>query len=180
MKHFIHKIWQISSLVLRIKVKVKQINHLYSPVPYTYKLKNFESTKDYNIQSVATSQCRWSCKPTPPRTHRLSRLKSQVLKTAFLVKKWSRSFFILKLYKPLQRYLLTCQANSAILGRLFALGSSKIKNLDHFSSSFLSQMCWFQDLRFYSIYSTSSRWCDLLHTFRRTMSNMYFRITLSE
>ena len=32
--------------------------------------------------------------------------------------------------------------------------------LHHFSSSFLSQKCWFQDLRFYSIYSTSSRWCE--------------------
>ena len=33
-------------------------------------------------------------------------------------------FFILKLYQPLQRCLLTCQANSAFLGRFFVLGSS--------------------------------------------------------
>ena len=33
-------------------------------------------------------------------------------------------FFILKLNEPLQRYLLTCQADSAFLGRFFALGSS--------------------------------------------------------
>jgi hypothetical protein len=28
-------------------------------------------------------------------------------------------FFILKFYLPLQRYLITCQANSAFLGRMF-------------------------------------------------------------
>ena len=37
--------------------------------------------------------------------------------------KWSR-IFILKFTKPPQRYLLTCRANSAFLGRFFALGSS--------------------------------------------------------
>ena len=31
--------------------------------------------------------------------------------------------FILKLTEPLQRYLLSCQANSALLGRFLALGS---------------------------------------------------------
>jgi hypothetical protein len=36
-------------------------------------------------------------------------------------------FFILKFSEPLQRYLLTCQANSAILGRFFALGSSNFE-----------------------------------------------------
>ena len=70
-------------------------------------------------------------------------------------------------------YLLTCQANSAGL-IFFCTGQQqlwrgslnfKIKILDHFSSSFLSQNCWFQDLRFYSIYSTSSRWCDLVLTY---------------
>ena len=56
---------------------------------------------------------------------------------------------ILKFHEPLQRYLLTCQANSAFLGRIFALGSnnsegargiSKYFFLDHFSPSFLSQI----------------------------------------
>jgi hypothetical protein len=32
--------------------------------------------------------------------------------------------FILKFHGGLQRYLLNCQANSALLGRFFALGSS--------------------------------------------------------
>ena len=31
-------------------------------------------------------------------------------------------FFILKLYEPLQRYMLTCLANSAFLGRFFCTG----------------------------------------------------------
>ena len=31
-------------------------------------------------------------------------------------------FFILKFPEPLQRYLLTCQANSASLGRFFCTG----------------------------------------------------------
>ena len=65
--------------------------------------------------------------------------------------------FFLKSTEPLQRYLLTCLANSAFLGRFFALGSSnsegvsrisKLKVLDHLSPSFLAQKCWFQDLRF--------------------------------
>ena len=79
-------------------------------------------------------------------------------------------FFILKFYKPLQRYLLTWQTNSAFRGSFFSLGSSnsegasrisKWKILDHFSPSFVSQKCWFQDLRFYLTYSMSSRWCEL-------------------
>ena len=36
--------------------------------------------------------------------------------------KISLDFFILKFYVPLQRYLLTCQANSAVLGRFFCTG----------------------------------------------------------
>ena len=81
--------------------------------------------------------------------------------------------FIFKFYKPLQRYLLTCQANSAILGRFFlhwaaatlklldASGISKYFFLDHFSPSFLSQKWLFQELRFYSTYSSCFRWCVL-------------------
>ena len=34
--------------------------------------------------------------------------------------------FILKLTEPLQRYLLSCQANSAILGRYFCTGQQQI------------------------------------------------------
>jgi hypothetical protein len=35
------------------------------------------------------------------------------------------------------------------------------ENLDHLLQSFLTQKCWFQDLRFQSSYSMSSRWCGL-------------------
>ena len=33
---------------------------------------------------------------------------------------------ILKFHEPLQRYLLTCQANSAILGRFFGTGQQQL------------------------------------------------------
>ena len=57
-------------------------------------------------------------------------------------------FFILKFTESLQRYLLTCQANSAILGRYFCTGQQqlwrgsvnfRIKSLDHFLPSSLSK-----------------------------------------
>ena len=35
-------------------------------------------------------------------------------------------FFILKFTEPLQRYLLTCQANSAFLGRFFCTGQQQL------------------------------------------------------
>ena len=35
-------------------------------------------------------------------------------------------FFILKFTKPLQRYLITCQANSAFLGRFFCTGQQQL------------------------------------------------------
>ena len=56
-------------------------------------------------------------------------------------------FFILKSYVPLQIYLLTCQVNSAFLGRCFALGKSKK---------------WlFQELKFWSSHRRSSRHFEL-------------------
>ena len=73
---------------------------------------------------------------TPGRTLSISGLKSRVLKSLFFNLKndderWSR--FFLKSTEPLQRYLLTCQANSAHLGRFFYTGqqqlwSSKVQN----------------------------------------------------
>ena len=56
---------------------------------------------------------------TPVRTHSISGLKSRVMKLPFLsLKLMAKSGleFILKLTEPLQRYLLSCQASSAILG----------------------------------------------------------------
>ena len=66
---------------------------------------------------------------TPLRTLGISRLKSRVLKlTYFRLKMMVKSGleFILKLTKPLQRYLLSCQANSAILGRYFCTGQQQL------------------------------------------------------
>jgi hypothetical protein len=54
-------------------------------------------------------------------------LKSRVLKLSILSLKImvkSGIEFILKFTMQLQRYLLSCQANSAILADIFALGSS--------------------------------------------------------
>ena len=59
---------------------------------------------------------------TPARTHSITRLKSRVLKLTFLALKMmvkSGLEFILKFTEPLQRYLLTSQANSAFLDRFF-------------------------------------------------------------
>ena len=66
---------------------------------------------------------------TPLRTPEISGLKSRVLKLTFFSLKMimKRGLeFILKLTKPLQRYLLTCQANSALLGRFFCTGQQQL------------------------------------------------------
>ena len=66
---------------------------------------------------------------TPARTLFISGLKSRVLKLPFLTLKMmgkSGLEFILKLTEPLQRYLLSCQANSAILGRYFCTGQQQL------------------------------------------------------
>ena len=66
---------------------------------------------------------------TPVITLFISGLASRVLKLSFLslimmVK--SGLEFILKFTEPLQRYLLSCQANSAILGRYFCTGQQQL------------------------------------------------------
>ena len=66
---------------------------------------------------------------TPDTTLSISGLKSRVIKLPFLslnmmVK--SDLEFILKFTEPLQRYLLSCQANSAILGRYFCTGQQQL------------------------------------------------------
>ena len=66
---------------------------------------------------------------TPVRTHSISGLKSRVMKLSFLSLKMmvkSGLEFILKFTEPLQRYLLSCQANSAILGRYFCTGQQQL------------------------------------------------------
>ena len=66
---------------------------------------------------------------TPARTLSISGLKSRVLKLSFLSLKMlvkSGLEFILKFTEPLERYLLSCQANSAILGRYFCTGQQEL------------------------------------------------------
>ena len=66
---------------------------------------------------------------TPARTLSISRLKSRVLKLSFLSLKMmvkSSLEFILKFIEPLQRYLLSCQANSANMGRYFCTGQQQL------------------------------------------------------
>ena len=68
---------------------------------------------------------------TPARTLSISGIKSRVLKLSFLslnmmVK--SGLEFVLKFTEPLQRYLLSCQTNSAILGRYFCTGLGEFQN----------------------------------------------------
>jgi hypothetical protein len=48
-----------------------------------------------------------------------------------------REIVILKFTEPLQRYLLTCQANSALLDRYFALGSSNSEGVGAFQNKVL-------------------------------------------
>ena len=66
---------------------------------------------------------------TPARTLFISGLKSRVMKLPFLSLKMmvkSGLEFILKLTEPLQRYLLSCQANLANLGRYFYTGQQQL------------------------------------------------------
>ena len=66
---------------------------------------------------------------TPVNILSISGLKSRVLKLSFLSLKMtvkSGLEFILKFIEPLQRYLLSCQANSAILGRYFCTGQQQL------------------------------------------------------
>ena len=68
-------------------------------------------------------------KNTTARTHSISGLKSRVLKLVFLpIKMMVKSGLeiILKFTEPLQRYLLTCQAKTAFLGRFFCAGQQQL------------------------------------------------------
>ena len=66
---------------------------------------------------------------TPTRTHSISGLNSRVLKLIFLALKLmvkSGLEFILKFTEPLQRYLLACQSNSALMGRWVGTGQQQL------------------------------------------------------
>ena len=88
--------------------------------PWTITLQNLQSsTVFHSFLNIIT----------PARTLSISGLKSRVLKLSFLSLKMmvkSGLEFILKLTEPLQRYLLSCQANSANLGRYFCTGQQQL------------------------------------------------------
>ena len=66
---------------------------------------------------------------TPVRTHSISGLKPRVMKLSFLSLKMmvkSGLEVILKFIELLQRYLLSCQANSVILSRYFCAGQQQL------------------------------------------------------
>ena len=82
----------------------------------------FIFSNPYKIQNIFLSY-------TPARTLSISGLKSRVLKLSFLSLQMmvkSGLEFILKLTKPLQRYLLSSQATSANLGRYFCTGQQQL------------------------------------------------------
>ena len=96
---------------------------------------------DLHLQLYSVCNCKSSQGPqirdnrcleisyTPARTHFISGLKSLVLKSTFFSLKVmvkSGLEVILKLTEPFQRYLLTCQANSALLGRFFCTGQQQL------------------------------------------------------
>ena len=56
---------------------------------------------------------------------KISDLEANIFKLKMMVK-IGLEFLILKFYQPLQRYLLTCQANSAVLGRSFCTGQQQL------------------------------------------------------
>ena len=92
-----------------------------------------EMEEDFNDTKgiITVNQNKWIAGKyiTPARTLSISRLNSRVLKLSFLTLKMmvkSGLEFILKFIEPLQRYLLRCQANSAILGRYFCTGQQQL------------------------------------------------------
>ena len=69
----------------------------------------------YKLFYLTISARNSACTVTPVRTHSISGLKSRVMKLSFLslkmLVKSGLEKIILKFHVPLQRYLLTCQAN---------------------------------------------------------------------
>ena len=55
----------------------------------------------------------------------MSSLEIDIFDLKLMVKS-GLEFFILKLSEPLQKYLVTCQANSAFLGRFFCTGQQQL------------------------------------------------------
>ena len=70
---------------------------------------------DQNSHTTQNGQNKWT---------KILTLETTIFGLKMMVK--NGLFFILKSYVPLQRYLLTCQANSAILGRFFCTGQQQL------------------------------------------------------
>ena len=114
---------------------------------------------------LCSRQCLHTTQNSQNKWTKISDLETNIFEPKVGVKS-GLAFFILKFYQPLQRYLLTCQANSAFLGNFFCTGQQqlrrgqqnfKIKKIQtNFHHHFLSQKFCFQDLRFYFIYSRIS------------------------
>ena len=111
---------------------------------------------------------------TSSRTPRISGLKSQVLKPTFLSlkiygKKWSRIFYFEILLTPSELPANLPGQFSFSGKKIFRWAAATLKGLVEFQNKRKSrplfpiistQKCWFQDLRFQSTYSSSSRWCE--------------------
>ena len=112
------------SLLPLLKTKEKIYVNKYAGIKNPYRIFSFKASIQNKNKNVGI------CIPfTPARTLFISGLKSRVMKFPFLGLKMmvkSGLEFILKLTKPLQRYLLSCQANSAILGRYFCTGQQQL------------------------------------------------------
>ena len=72
----------------------------------------------------ATFQCRHTSQNSFNKWTKISSLKIIIFELKMMVK--SGLEFILKFTQPLQRYLLSCQANSAILCRYFCTGKQQL------------------------------------------------------
>ena len=121
--------------------------------PTSYKTRNDYLEELHSIHILIIS----STVVTPSRTHRISWLKSLVLKPTFYDgEKWSRIFYF-EILKAPSEIPANLPGQFSLFGQIFLHWAATLKGLvkfqnkkilDHFSQSFLSQKCWFRDLRF--------------------------------
>ena len=110
---------------------------------------------------------------TPARTLPISGLKYQVVKLPWLKidgEKWPRIFYF-EIYQASSEIPANPTGQFSLSGQIcFHWATTTLKGLgefqnkkilDHFSPSFLSQKCQFQDSRFYSANWKNSSWCAL-------------------
>ena len=93
------------------------------------KIQEMRSVMTSSLHFASISWILEASSHTPLRTLWISGIKSRVLKLTFFSLKMivkSGLEFILKLTEPLQRYLLSCQAHLAVLGRYFCTGQQQL------------------------------------------------------